>query len=69
MYSVGGIHLMNKVQIIAPTKADGIFGRSLAELKVKRVAAYARVSTESDQQANSFENQIEEWTRRMYATD
>ena len=65
MYSVGGIHIMNKVQIIAPTKADGIFGRSLAELKVKRVAAYARVSTESDQQANSFENQIEEWTRRI----
>lgn len=56
---------MNKVSIIAPTKADGIFQRSLAELKVKRVAAYARVSTESDEQANSFENQVEEWTRRI----
>ena len=56
---------MNKVSIIAPTKAEGIFGRSLAELKIKRVAAYARVSTESDEQANSFENQVEEWTRRI----
>ena len=56
---------MGTVQVIAPTKSEGIYGRNLAELKIKRVAAYARVSTESDEQANSFENQVEEWTRRI----
>ena len=33
--------------------------------KKKRVAAYARVSTGSVEQATSFENQVQEWTERI----
>ena len=53
---------MNKVvTTIAPTKPL----RSLADMKndlniIKRTAAYCRVSTDSEEQANSFGNQIEE---------
>ena len=56
---------MGKVQVINPTIADGIFNRSLSELQIKRVAAYCRVSTDSEEQLNSFGNQIEEWTKRI----
>ena len=58
---------MNKVvTTIAPTRPL----RSLADMKndlniIKRTAAYCRVSTDSEEQANSFENQIEEWTKRI----
>ena len=58
---------MSKVEVINPTIADGKFNRSLMDLKIKRVAAYARVSTDSDEQANSFENQVDEWTKRIAA--
>ena len=56
---------MNHVQVIAPTKVDSIFDRDLSEARVKRVAAYCRVSTDSEEQSTSFNNQIEEWTKRI----
>ena len=56
---------MNNVQIIAPTKVDSIFDKDLSESRVKRVAAYCRVSTDSEEQSTSFNNQIEEWTKRI----
>ena len=56
---------MNNVQVIAPTKVDSIFDRDLSEARVKRVAAYCRVSTDSEEQSSSFNNQIEEWTKRI----
>ena len=31
----------------------------------KRVGAYCRVSTDSDEQINSYDQQVEEWTRRL----
>ena len=31
----------------------------------KRVAAYCRVSTDNDDQLNSFENQVSEWKQRL----
>ena len=58
---------MNKVvTTIAPTRPL----RSMADMKndlniIKRTAAYCRVSTDSDEQASSFDNQIEEWTKRI----
>lgn len=55
---------MNNVQIIAPTKVDSIFDKDLSESRVKRVAAYCRVSTDSEEQSTSFNNQIEEWTKK-----
>ena len=56
---------MNNVQVIAPTKVDSIFDRDLSEARVKRVAAYCRVSTDSEEQSSSCNNQIEEWTKRI----
>ena len=56
---------MNNVQIIAPTKVDSIFDKDLSESRVKRVAAYCRVSTDSEEQSSSINNQIEEWTKRI----
>ena len=56
---------MNNVQIIAPTKVDSILDKDLSATRVKRVAAYCRVSTDSEEQSTSFNNQIEEWTKRI----
>ncbi len=53
-----------KLTIIAPTKAIGS-GKSLEEAKIKRVASYCRVSTDSDEQLGSLENQRQEWERRL----
>ena len=55
----------NNVQIIAPTKVDSIYDKDLSATRVKRVAAYCRVSTDSEEQSTSFNNQIEEWTKRI----
>ena len=58
---------MNKVvTTIAPTRPL----RSLTDIKndvniIKRTAAYCRVSTDSEEQSNSFDNQVEEWTKRI----
>lgn len=58
---------MNKVvTTIAPTRPL----RSFADIKndlniIKRTAAYCRVSTDSTEQATSFDNQVEEWTKRI----
>ena len=56
---------MNRVQIIAPTKVDSILDKDLSASRIKRTAAYCRVSTSSDEQATSFDNQIEAWTKRI----
>ena len=50
------------VQVIAATKT---YGDKLPTTALKRVGAYCRVSTDSEQQAGSFENQVEEWTKRI----
>lgn len=58
---------MNKVvTTIAPTRPL----RSLTDMKddlsiIKRTAAYCRVSTDSEEQSTSFDNQVEEWTKRI----
>ena len=56
---------MNRVQIIAPTKVDSILDKDLSSSRIKRTAAQCRVSTSSEEQATSFDNQVEEWTRRI----
>ena len=53
-----------ELTIIAPTKAIGS-GKSLEEAQIKRVASYCRVSTDSDEQLGSLENQRQEWARRL----
>ena len=63
---MGGIHYMNKqITVIAPTRP--LFGNGDLNIasKFKRVGAYCRVSTDSESQLNSNDNQIEAWTKRI----
>ena len=54
-----------EVTIIEPTKQFRFGSNCLITTQKRRVAAYCRVSSEKDEQLNSFENQVEEWTRRL----
>ena len=57
--------MSREIQVIAPTNKERFLVNGLVVNKLKRVAAYARVSSEKDQQLNSFDNQVEEWNRRL----
>lgn len=52
--------MSREIQVIAPTNKERFLVNGLVVNKLKRVAAYARVSSEKDQQLNSFDNPIEE---------
>ena len=54
---------MKEVKVIAPIKDEGSFDKNLKDLPKRRVAAYARVSTGSEEQASSFENQVNYWKK------
>lgn len=54
---------MKEVKVIAPVKDEGSFDKNLKDLVKRRVAAYARVSTGSEEQASSFENQVNYWKK------
>lgn len=55
-----------KVIVIEPTKRKA--GGELAEARKKRrVAAYARVSTDEEEQLTSYQNQMEYYTRYIQA--
>ena len=48
-----------QVQVIQPTLRAGIHQSTLAPVVKKRVAAYARVSTEHEEQQSSYEAQVD----------
>lgn len=50
------------VRVIAPTASKADAGNALQAAK-RRVAAYARVSTDEDEQLTSYQNQVEYYTR------
>ena len=54
-----------KVEIIPATKEVKSITQDENSTQKRRVAAYCRVSTESDEQLNSYAQQTEEWTRRI----
>ena len=55
-----------EIQIIAPTpKPKFLLDGTKLLPNQKRVAAYCRVSTDNDDQLNSFENQVDEWRKRL----
>ena len=53
-----------KVKIISQSKVVDENNEQIIASK-KKVAAYARVSTGSEEQATSFDNQVAEWTKRI----
>ena len=58
---------MNKeVRTIAPTRPiPGVGDVTNIMNSIRRVGAYCRVSTDSDEQMNSYDQQVEEWTKRI----
>ena len=58
---------MNKrrVQVIQPTIHAGIRNAQFAPVVRQRVAAYARVSTEHEEQQTSYEAQVDYYTRKI----
>lgn len=56
------------VEIIKPTKNNSVSIDS-TEKKLKRVAAYARVSTDQDEQLTSYGNQVEYYARYIQSRD
>ncbi len=54
---------MKEVKVIAPVKDEGSLNDGSKEMPKRRVAAYARVSTGSEEQATSFENQVSYWEK------
>lgn len=58
---------MNKtVTTIAPTRAmPAITDKETNMTLMRNVGAYCRVSTDSDEQLNSYDQQVEEWTKRI----
>lgn len=54
------------VEIIAPrVKPKFLTDGSMLAPEQKRVAAYCRVSTTSEEQNTSYDNQVDEWTKRI----
>ena len=51
-----------KVVTVIPEKKQDIIQEDSAELKKKKVAGYARVSTELDEQQNSYNSQLDYYT-------
>lgn len=57
--------MSREIQVIAPTNQGRFAMNGTIQIRKKRVAAYARVSSEKDQQLNSFDNQVDEWNKRL----
>ena len=55
---------MPTVTVIPPTIQRAVGGNALTT-KLRRVAGYARVSTDSDEQFTSFEAQVDYYTRKI----
>lgn len=54
-----------EVQVIQPTLRTGLMHSTLAPAIKQRVAAYARVSTEHEEQQSSYEAQVDYYTRKI----
>lgn len=54
-----------QVQVIQPTISVGFMQATLAPVIKKRVAAYARVSTEHEEQQSSYEAQVDYYTKKI----
>ena len=54
-----------QVQVIQPTIRTGFINAALAPVVKQRVAAYARVSTEHEEQQSSYEAQVDYYTRKI----
>ena len=54
---------MGKIRIIPATKSSHGLEKQQLDKSVKQVAAYCRVSTDSDEQENSYAAQIEHYTQ------
>ena len=54
-----------QVQVIQPTVKMGFMSSAPAQIVKQRVAAYARVSTEHEEQQNSYEAQVDHYTKEI----
>ncbi len=54
-----------QVQVIQPTIKMGFMGAAPTQIVKQRVAAYARVSTEHEEQQNSYEAQVDHYTKEI----
>lgn len=54
-----------EVKVIQPTLRTGLMHSSLGSVIKQRVAAYARVSTEHEEQQSSYEAQVDYYTRKI----
>ena len=54
-----------QVQIIQPTINTGFMQSTLTPVVKKRVAAYARVSTEHEEQQTSYDAQVDYYTKKI----
>jgi site-specific DNA recombinase len=57
------MNLSKQVRVIAPNPSN--FGNEGKSVSIQKVAAYARVSTDQDDQLNSYASQIKEFTQRI----
>ena len=57
----GGKMRNTQVQVI-PAKKPKVSSKSVLQTSKRRVAAYARVSTDSEEQLNSYRSQVEYYT-------
>ena len=55
----------NNVKIINPVAINSADNSGSTAITKRKVAAYARVSTGSEEQATSFTTQVREWTKRI----
>ena len=54
-----------QVQVIQPTIKMGFMSTAPTQIVRQRVAAYARVSTEHEEQQNSYEAQVDHYTKEI----
>ena len=54
-----------QVQVSQPTINTGFMQTTLAPVVKKRVAAYARVSTEHEEQQTSYDAQVDYYTKKI----
>ena len=54
-----------QVQVIQPTVKMGFMSAAPAQIVKQRVAAYARVSTEHEEQQNSYEAKVDHYTTEI----
>ena len=57
--------MSREITVIEPTKQFRFGNNGLITNQKRRVAAYCRVSSEKDEQLHSFDNQVDEWTKRL----